>query len=169
MQTIGRQAGTRAGGSVREQLAGAVALHDRRVPGSLQYIDHIAIGPAGVYVIVVSDHPGRIERRNVGGWMRPDDRLCIGGRDRTKLLAGVRGHCDDVRIALADLAGTPVHPVLCFSECEWPTVLPRPIRLGTVTCTWPRGLAKLVSTRGPLSAGDIALRAARLADALHPA
>ena len=166
METIGRQAGTRAGGSVREQLAGAVALHDRRVPGSLAYIDHITFGPAGVYVIEVNDLAGRIEKRNVGGWLRPDERLCVGGRDRTKLLAGVLGHCDIVRDALADLAGTPVHAVVCFAECEWPTVLPRPIRLGPVTCIWPRGLAKLVATRGSLSPGDIALRAARLADAL---
>ena len=31
--------------------AGVVLLHDRRIPGSSANIDHLAIGPTGVYVI----------------------------------------------------------------------------------------------------------------------
>ena len=169
METIGRQAGIRGGRSVRDQLAGAVALHDRRVPAAPSYIDHIAIGPAGVYVIETRELTGRIEKRDVGAWLRADERLFVGGRDRTKLLAGVEEQCAVVRTALADLADTPVHPVLCVVGGEWSPLRLKPIRLGAFTCTWPRGLARLVATKGTLSPGDIALRAARLADALVPA
>ena len=169
MQTIGRQAGIRTGWSVREQLAGSVALHDRRVPGAPAYIDHIAIGPAGVYVIEARELAGRIEKRDVGARLHTDERLYVGGRDRTKLLAGVQEQCAVVRTALADLADTPVHAVLCLVGGEWSPLRLRPLRLGAVTCTWPRGLAKLVAASGSLSPGDIALRAARLADALVPA
>jgi hypothetical protein len=37
-----------------------IVLHDRRIPGSRANIDHITIGPPGVFVIETKDYGGRI-------------------------------------------------------------------------------------------------------------
>ena len=41
-------------------------LHDRRVPGTRGNIDHIVVGPAGVFVIDAKNYQGKIEVRNRG-------------------------------------------------------------------------------------------------------
>lgn len=62
--------------------AGVLCLHDRKVPGSKANIDHIAVGPSGGYVIEAKRYTGAVERRSGG-------RLFVGGRNRTKLVAGM--------------------------------------------------------------------------------
>lgn len=37
---------------------GVMALHDRRIPRTVANIDHIAIGPSGVFVIDTKRYPG---------------------------------------------------------------------------------------------------------------
>lgn len=58
----------------------AVLLHDRKVPGTRGNIDHIAIGPSGVWIIDAKRYKGRVEKRDKGGWFTSDLRLYIGGR-----------------------------------------------------------------------------------------
>lgn len=43
--------GERLTGRVLDKLDGYVVLHDRKIPGSKANIDHIAIGPGGVFVV----------------------------------------------------------------------------------------------------------------------
>ena len=69
---------------ILDGLEGISTIHDRRVPGSKANIDHLAVGPAGVYVIDAKKYAGGVEKRNVGGWFRVDERLYVGGRDRSK-------------------------------------------------------------------------------------
>ena len=157
---------------VAQVLAGAsiTALHDRRVPGSKANIDHIAVGPAGVFVIDAKKYKGRIERRDVGSWRNPDVRLYVNGRNQTKLVHAVAKQCEVVRTSLGDLAdSTPVHGVLCFVGAEWPGWRPKPIGIDTVTCTWPLGLPSLVTAGGPLTAEQISATAGRLAATLPAA
>ena len=51
---------------------GVIALHDRRVPGSSANIDHIAVGPSGIYVMDAKyRETGRVQLRRAGGIFRP--------------------------------------------------------------------------------------------------
>jgi hypothetical protein len=62
-----------------------IVLNDRRIPGSRANIDHIVVGPLGIYVVDTKRYtPSKIERRSTGGilWGRPA-RLFVGGRDKT--------------------------------------------------------------------------------------
>ena len=65
-------------------------LHDRRIPGSRANIDHLVISPAGVFVIDAKNYKGRVERRVRGAWLSGEDCLYVGGRDKTKLVGGMR-------------------------------------------------------------------------------
>ena len=57
----------------------AVVLDDRRVPGSRTHIDHIVIAPSGVWVVDTNEYDGRVERRDIGGWFKMDERLYVAG------------------------------------------------------------------------------------------
>ena len=57
-----------------EGIDGLRVLHDRRVHGSRANIDHIAVAPAGVFVIDAKHYAGKIEIRNRGWFLRPDHR-----------------------------------------------------------------------------------------------
>lgn len=62
-----------------------VLLHDRRMPGGRENVDHIAVAPSGVYVIDTKDLTGKVAVRTpVFG----QPKLLVAGRDRTKLVAG---------------------------------------------------------------------------------
>jgi hypothetical protein len=62
----------------------AVLLHDCKVTGTRGNIDHLAIAASGVWIIDAERCRGKVERRDVGGLFRSDQRLYVGGRDRTK-------------------------------------------------------------------------------------
>ncbi len=157
---------------VAEVLAStdAIALHDRRIPGSRANIDHIAVCPSGVFVIDAKKYSGKIEKRDLGGWHSTDERLYVNGRDRSKLLKGMTPQCDVVRTALGDQADRiTVAGVLCFVGSEWPFLRPKPIRFDSAICVWPAALTKLVGAEGPLDQGQIESIGAKLAAALPPA
>ena len=139
-------------------------LHDRLIPGSSANIDHLAIGPAGVFVIDTKRYAGQVERR---GFFRR--RLFVAGRDRTtKLLEGMERQAAAVRSVLPVAA--PVIPVICFVESRWSLFAsPSPLRFGDVRVLWPRMLYKLLRAKGRLTAADIARLEAELALALPPA
>lgn len=157
---------------VAEVLAAAVgveAMHDLRMPGtSSANIDHIAVGPAGIYVIDAKKYSGGIEERNVGSVFRPDWRLYVNGRDRTKLADGVLGQLDAVRKVLGDsFAAVPVRGVLCFIGCEWGWIM-KPKIVNGVTALWPLKLSEFVSAPGQF-AHLVPAVAAHLRTVLKPA
>lgn len=59
---------------VAEALSGetdVVVLNDRRVPGTRGNIDHIVVGPPGVFVVDAKDHRGLVHIVDRGGlWYR---------------------------------------------------------------------------------------------------
>src|SRR5258708_25144838 len=65
-------------------------LHDRRVPGTRGNIDHIVVGPAGVFVVDAKHYSGLIQTRVVG-FFKPDLRLYVGRRNGSRL--GERSGC----------------------------------------------------------------------------
>lgn len=145
-------------------------LHDRRIPSSKANIDHLAVGPAGVFVIDAKKYEDKqLEVRDKGSFFSPDLRLYVGGRDQTKLVTGVNRQVDVVREAL-DGTDVAIRAVLCFVGARWPGLFSnKPVRVSGVTATYPVALAKLVDQEGPLTADQIQGIGERLAAHLPPA
>ncbi len=100
---------------------GVLALHDRRVPGSRTNIDHIAVSPAGVFVIDAKRWSGKVEVRDVSGLFKPaDKRLYASGRDRSQAIDGILKQAAVVRSALDGLSPVPVQGMLAISGAEFP-------------------------------------------------
>lgn len=96
-------------------------LHDRRIPGSRANIDHLAVTPAGVYVIDSKKYKGRPQLKFEGGLLRPRvEKLLVGVRDCTKVVDGVLKQVAIVRGIVDD--DLPIHGVLCFVEADWPLI-----------------------------------------------
>jgi hypothetical protein len=145
----------------------AVLLHDRKVPGTLGNIDHIAVASSGVWIIDAKRYKGKDEKRDKGGWFSSDIRLYVGGRDRTNLIAAMGWQHDAVFAALTG-EDVPTHRALTFVGADWPLFFAKPLRLGDVWVSWPTALADLVAKPGPLEPRDME-RTARLLAATLPA
>ena len=174
--------GERALGSLLDRIAGARpdihVLHDRSVPRSRANIDHLAVTPAGVFVIDAKAHRGKLELRQ--GLFERTPRLLVAGRNQTALVDAMAKQVAVVERALggdgSGVAGSdtpvPVIPVVCFVEADPPLlalVRKRPYVTRGVRITWPAALRVLLEAPGPL--GPEATRAcwARLGTALPPA
>ena len=148
---------------------GVVILHDRRIPRTKANIDHLVVAPSGVWVVDSKHYTGRVERRDVGSFFRPDERLFVGTRDCSKLLGGMVPQVEAVRAAVSYLEEPPVIPVLCFVDAEW-GLFTKPFRLNEVLVIWPKALVKAIQAteqaRHPLAVQELA---GRLAAALPPA
>ncbi|WP_344048546.1 nuclease-related domain-containing protein [Microbacterium aoyamense] len=138
-------------------------LHDRRIPGTRANIDHIAIGSHGVWVIDAKRYKGKRPTLHVtGGILRPRvESLRVDGRDRTKLVDGVRSQVARVKTAIADDA-VPVHGALCFIDADWP-LIGGSFTIDDVLVTWPRNLIKRMTedSTTPIDTDTIHARLAR--------
>ena len=123
----------------------AVVLDDRKVPGTKVHIDHIVIAPSGVWVVDANEYDGRVERRDVGGWFKVDERLYVAGKDRTNLVDGIDRQVLAVENVLKKegLDLIPVHAALCFVNSEWGWFA-KPFSLNGVWVTWATKLTELV-------------------------
>ena len=90
-------------------------LHDRKIQGSRANIDHIVIGPPGIYVV---------ETKSLGGSLQiRDNDVFVSGRRRTKMIDEVKREALAVQTALArELAtrGWMVTPVICVHRADLP-------------------------------------------------
>lgn len=124
--------GERRVGRVLDSLSrkGVVSLHDLSMPGSRANIDHVAVGPAGVFVVDAKRYKGKLEVRS------RVSAVWINGRDRSHLLHQVRKQADLVEriLAQAGLDDVAVQPVLCFVDTEIPLFSPKRVN-GVVLCT----------------------------------
>jgi hypothetical protein len=93
---------------------GYVIFHDRRIPMSRANIDHIVIGPTGVFVV---------ETKNVAGDLRVrGDEVRIGGR-RVALVDEVRREVEATWNAVAPVLapkGLHVVPIVCAHRADLP-------------------------------------------------
>jgi hypothetical protein len=128
-------------------------LHDRRIPGSKANIDHLVVGPAGVFVIDAKRYTGKVERRDRGWIFERDWGLYVHGRDQTKLVAGMAKQVDAVKAAL-DPETSAVFVVLCFIDSEW-GLFPQPLRFDAVHVMWPKALYDFLASDGPLDRADV--------------
>ncbi len=151
---------------VLNSTRGVEVLHDRRAPDSAATIDHLVVGPGGVYVVIARKDEGRVERRRPRG--RADEQLYVHGRDCTAVVDGVLAQVDVVRNALGDaFPEVAVRGVLCFVGCSW-GVRMRPTVVKGVTSVWPIALPALVAAPGA-HAATISAIADHLRHRLPPA
>ena len=155
-------------GPVLEACPGVVVLHDRRVPKSKANIDHLVVGPSGIYVVDPKNYEGTLERRTAGTFFRPEARLYVGGRNQTKLVDGVLWQMSEVRKALGD-DPMPIYGILCFVGPNWRRFFTRPLHVNGVAVMWPSKAAEEVQQPGPFDADKVTAVAALLAARLRPA
>jgi hypothetical protein len=132
------------------------ALHDRCIPQRRSNIGHLAIGPAGIYVIDAKRYVGqRVEVRSFGGLFSPRrSELFVGGRRKADLVNGLAPQVNAVMDALSGFelpTGYIIQSVLCFVDAEWGWISDN-LNVGGVAVVKPRGLRKLVQNTGPLDA-----------------
>ena len=144
----------------------AVILHDRRMPRARGNIDHLAIAPAGVFVIDAKAHSGKVQ---IDRPLFGSTKLRIAGRDRTELIEGLDRQVAAVRDAL-DRAGhvdVPIQGVLCFTNADLP--LMRTLRIRGHVLLYRKALAARLNADGKLHADEIESIAHGLAHDLPPA
>jgi hypothetical protein len=144
--------GERAVGERLDRLPDAIVLHDRKMrrpDGRLTQanIDHIAVTPAGVWVIDAKTHKGRLEVRRTGGLFTPRvEQLRINGRDQTSLVDGITRQVEAVTAALANpQPAVAVRGALCFVGTELPWI---DENIAGIPLRGRRGLLKLLRRPG---------------------
>jgi hypothetical protein len=153
---------------------GFAVLHDRRKPGTRWNIDHLVVGPRGVYVIDAKHYSGPLEVRTTGSFFRPGpNRVFVNGRNQDKRVAAMDWQVECVEAAVGprvEELGGVIRPVLCFLGVEI-GLLQGPWLAGEreVLITWPRRFVKDVGRDGPLDPEHIAEVARRLDEALPKA
>jgi hypothetical protein len=149
---------------------GLLVLHDRRRPRTAANIDHLVIGPTGIWVVDTKRYKGLVAKVDRGGLLHPDVRLTVGGRDRTALVEGVQRQVVDVRAAIAcgPLPQVPVTGALCFVDSEFPRWT-RPWRVGGVLVSWGKPIRRRMVSRGPLDRHSRELLHRLLASQFPPA
>ena len=133
---------------------GVQVLHDRRIPGTKANIDHIAIGPRGVFAIDAKNYKGAPSLRVSGGLFEPRrERLMVGTRDCTNLVGGVHRQVSLVENALeaSGIRDVPVFGMLCFVEAEWP-LLGGDFLIDNIEVLWPKRAAKKITAPGSFDA-----------------
>ena len=144
-----------------------ILLHDRRMPGGYGNIDHLAIAPAGVFVIDAKNIKGKVR---VAKPLFGAAKLTIRGRNRTKLIDGLDRQTHAVRGAITT-SGHPevsVQGVLCFTAAADLPLLGT-LKMRGHFLLHRRALAKRLKKRGPLQPPTIDALARTLATVLPPA
>ena len=132
-----------------------VVLHDRRKPRSTANIDHLVIGPTGVWVIETKSYAGELRVR--GG------ELWIGGRRKTAFVDQVQGQADAVSQALD---GEAVTPLICVHRAGFPLVT-RPV-VGGVRIVKPSHLVEVIERATSVLSDDDLAKLTSLAETRLP-
>ena len=112
------------------------------------------ICPTGVLVVDSKRYDGQVHTKDVGAlFARRDLRLFVGRRDCTHLAAAMEWQVAAVRVAL-DGNPTPVRPVLCFIDAEWP-LLGGPRDFQGVLIESDRSLRRRATEGGELDAEGV--------------
>jgi hypothetical protein len=138
-----------------------VVLHDRQIPGSQANIDHVVVGPTGVFVVETKRYRGSLTIR--------DNELFIESRRKTTIVEQAIREAEAVRRVLIDAgeSALSITPILCMHLTELPWRTPT---IAGVAIVGPRGLTKsILGGTGPLTSEDV-IRVARILEGgLRPA
>ena len=114
-------------------------LHDERIPALARTSTTSSSHQAAFWVIHAKDYKGKVERRSVGPFWRPELKVFVGGGDRTKLVRGVAGQVEATRAALTPgplAADVVIKPAVCFVASD-SGFFPRAFELDGVFVTYP--------------------------------
>ena len=139
----------------RLQRRGYVAFHDLAMPGSRANIDHLLIGPTGVFVIDSKQYSGRIQQT-------PDGRVWHNHYPMDEQLATVRAEAGSVEAIL----GAPVIPLLCVhgASVQWGGLAAQGVAIVPA-----RQLGTALGADAVLSAEQVNVLAGTAQARLHPA
>ena len=144
-----------------ERLGDAyTVLHDRRLPGSRENIDHLVIGPGGVFVVE--------SKRMAGKLTTHDDEVFIRGRN-TQMVDQVLHQAEVVAAVLRDdgFSDLLVRPILFVQKADVPLFVGRP--LGVPIVASGRQLRRQITgEQGGIDATSRERAAGVLARALAP-
>jgi hypothetical protein len=151
----------------RTEKAPTILLHDRRMPRGHGNVDHLAVAPAGVFVIDAKRYRGKVGAVDRGF---QGERLFVNGRDRTKVIDGLDRQVKVVREALRDLGQdeVAVQGVLCFVKRNFAFGEGKQTVRGHLLLR-PRPLARRLTAKGPLGPHAIEAVARALAAVLPSA
>lgn len=138
---------------------GYQVLHDRRIPGTRANIDHIVVGPGGVFVVESKRMRGKLRVRG--------DTVFIAGR-RTAMVEEVIREAEATRLALttAGLVDVPMQSLLYVQEVDLPWFLSKP---RGIPILMGRGLVRhITASPSVLSAEDVERIGAALEERLSP-
>jgi hypothetical protein len=143
----------------------SILLHDRRMPGGLGNIDHLAIAPTGVFVIDAKNIKGKVRVANP---LFGAPKLLIAGRNRTKLIDGLDRQVAAVRDALATSghSDVPVRGVLCFTTADLPLL--GTLKMRGHLLLYRKALGKRLNANGSLQPAAIDALARTLVAGLPP-
>jgi hypothetical protein len=156
---------------------GVKVLHDRRIPKRASNVDHIAVGPSGVFVIDTKRYQGaRVKKAYLGPiWNPGPAQLIVRGRNCTNLVSKTLQQGEAVSRALGEptyavsaFEDVKVTRMLVFYESDWGIFAP-PFEIDGVWIGTPKQMAKVVSRPGPLDQKIVQSIARRLAASLKPA
>jgi hypothetical protein len=143
----------------RLERHGYVVLHDLQVPGSHANLDHLAIGPAGVFIIDSKRYSGRLS-------LGPDGMLWYGRYPLAQQLATAVWATLRVAEALQLPPEVPVVPLLVIHHTPVPW---GGLTVAGVQVIPPHALADTLSREAILPAAQVALIAGQATARLHPA
>jgi hypothetical protein len=142
-----------------------VVLHDRAIAGSRANIDHIAVGPSGVWVIDTKRYTGRIE---VAKPLFGAAKLKVAGRDQTKLVAGLAKQVALVMpVVDAVLPKVAVRGAFCFVQGDLPLL--GILSISDFLLLHRRSLPKKLNADGPLTVDGVVALTRALAERFPPA
>ena len=142
-------------------------LHDRKVPRSSANIDHIAVTSQAVWLLDTKRYKGKIETRGHGLFSRRPPDLYVGGRNQTKLVAGVQRQIEVVESVLEPLTASAGHEVrvrgaLVFVNAEF-GLFEQPFLVDGIWVGWGKRIRRSLMEEGggPLPVTAIAKHLAR--------
>jgi hypothetical protein len=137
-------------------------LHDRKIPGSRANIDHIVIGPPGIFVVETKSYAGSLQIRG--------NEVFVAGRRKTGMIDEVKREASAVQTALDEEVaahGWTVTPVICVHRADLPWFRSE---VAGVRIVSGKDLVKRLRKADPvLSPADVERLAALAAARLRPA
>lgn len=110
-------------------------FHDRKIPGSKANIDHIVVGPTGVFAIETKNLAGKVAV--VSGELRVAGRHKAFGEQAWREAVAVQGVLAPVLASLA----LDVKPILCFTKADLPSGSPK---VEGVPLVYPKGAVRAI-------------------------
>jgi hypothetical protein len=143
----------------RLERGGYVVLHDLEVPGSHANLDHVAVGPAGVFVIDSKRYRGRLH-------LGPDGMLWYAGYPLAQQLATVVWASMRLADALQLPPEVPIRALMVVHRAAVPF---GEFTVAGVQVIPPSSLAQVLGREAVLPAAQVAVIAGQATARLRPA